>query len=79
MSNWTLVATNLLEDVYATKKDELLKRSYIQDDETTLQVIDDNGEDSKSKKYMWLYKSSGFKDFIILYDYQKTRLSACQK
>lgn len=79
MSNWTLAAANLLEDVYDAMKDELLKRSYIQADETTLQVIDDNGKDAKSKKYMWLYKSGGSKDPIILYDYQKTRSSACPK
>lgn len=79
MSNWTLAAANLLEDVYAVMRDELLKRSYIQADETTLQVIDDNAKDSKSKKYMWLYKSGGFKNPIILYDYQKTRSSSCPK
>lgn len=79
MSNWMLAAANLLEDAYAVMKDELLERNYIQADETTLQVIDDNGKDSKSKKYMWLYKSGGFKNPIILYDYQKTRSSSCPK
>ena len=50
MSNRTLVATNLLEDIYASMKDVLLRRNYIKADETTLQVIDDNGKESKSKK-----------------------------
>ena len=60
-------------------KDELLKRSYIQADETTLRAVDDNGKDSKAKKYMWLYKSGEFKDPIIVYGYQKTRSSSCPK
>ncbi|WP_427746601.1 IS66 family transposase [Clostridium sp. SGI.024] len=76
MSNWTLAAANLLEDIYTAMKDELLSRNYIQADETTLQVIDDNGKESNSKKYMWLYKSGELKDPIILYDYQKTRSSS---
>lgn len=79
MSNWTIAAASVLEVVYNTMKYELLKRNYIQADETTLQVIDDDGEDSKSKKYMWLYKSGASKEPIILYDYQKTRSSSCPK
>ncbi len=62
-----------------TMKDELLRRNYIQDDETTLQVIDNNGKESKYKKYMWLYRSGQLKDPIILYDYQKAMSSSCPK
>ena len=76
MSKLRLVAANLLEDIYIAMKDELLSRNYIQADETTLKVIDDNGKESKSKKYMLLYKSGELKDPIILYDYQKTRSSS---
>lgn len=79
MSNWTLAAATLLENIYDAMKDELIIRNYIQADETTLQVIEDNGKDSKSKKYMWLYKSGESRDPIILYDYQKTRSSSCPK
>ena len=60
-------------------QEELLKTHYIQADETTLKVIDANGKDSKSKKYMWLYKSAGSKSPIILYDYQKTRAGSCPR
>src|SRR5471030_662156 len=60
-------------------KEELLNRNYIQADETTLQVIDDCGKDSKSKKYMWLYKSGALESPIVLYDYQKTRSGSCPK
>ena len=48
-------------------------------DETTLKVINDNGKDSKSKKYMWLYMSNTESKPVILYDYQSTRSSSCPK
>lgn len=74
LSNWTLSSANLLEEIYVTMKNELLRRNYIQSDYTILQVIDNNSKKSKSKKYMWLYRSSEFKDPIILYDYQKNKI-----
>lgn len=79
LSNWTIAVANEFGIIYDIMQEELLKAHYIQADETTLKVIDANGKDSKSKKYMWLYKSAGSKSPIILYDYQKTRASSCPK
>lgn len=79
LSNWVMSCANELESVYSLMKEELLKRDYIQADETTLKVINDKGEDSNSKKYMWLYKSPSKDEPIILYDYQKTRSSSCPR
>ncbi len=79
LSNWVIgVATELL-DVYNLMKDELLKSNYVQADETTLKVIEHNGNESKAKKYMWLYKTGSIRNPIILYDYQKTRSSSCPR
>ena len=44
-----------------------------------MKVINDNGKDSKSKKYMWLYMSQTEGKPVILYDYQSTRSSSCPK
>ena len=79
LSNWIMGAAREFEVVYDVMHEELLKRHYVQADETTLKVIDPNGEDSKSKKYMWLYKTGADKEQIVLYDYQKTRSSSCPK
>jgi transposase len=79
LSNWMIGAANELEVVYDKMKAVLLEQSYIQADETTLKVIDNQGKDSKSKKYMWLYKTGHIKMPIILYDYQRTRSSSCPK
>lgn len=79
LCNWTMSAAEALDPIYNHMKKELLNRNYIHADETTLKVINDNGKDSKSKKYMWLYMSETESGPVILYDYQNTRSSACPK
>ena len=79
LCNWSMAAAKALEPLYNYMKKELLNRDYIHADETTLKVINDNGKDSKSKKYMWLYMSGTNENPIILYDYQNTRSSSCPK
>ncbi|QGU95073.1 IS66 family transposase [Clostridium bovifaecis] len=79
LCNWTMSAAEALEPIYKHMKKELLNRKYINADETTLKVINDNGKDSKSKKYMWLYMSNINSKPVILYDYQSTRSSSCPK
>ncbi|NKF07108.1 IS66 family transposase [Clostridium gasigenes] len=79
LSNWTIAAASEFGVVYDLMQEELLKTHYVQADETSLKVIDAKCKESKSKKYMWLYKSAGSKSPIILYDYQKTRAGSCPK
>jgi transposase len=79
LSNWIIGAANAFQPVYDIMKGKLLESHYVQADETTVVVVDSKGEDSKAKKYMWLYKTGEFKNPIILYDYQKTRSSSCPK
>ena len=73
LSNWIINAAKELEPIYSLMREELLKRSYIQADETVLKVLDDRGKDSNKQKYMWLYKYPDNNNPIIIYDYQKTR------
>ncbi|NRT88961.1 IS66 family transposase [Clostridium beijerinckii] len=79
LCNWTMSAAEALGPIYNHMKKGLLSRNYIHADETTLKVINDNGKDSKSKKYMWLYMSETESAPVILYDYQSTRSSSCPK
>ncbi|KOF55786.1 hypothetical protein AGR56_18510 [Clostridium sp. DMHC 10] len=79
LCNWSMTAAQALEPIYNHIKKELLSRNYINADETTLKVINDNGKDSNSKKYMWLYMSGTDSKPVILYDYQSTRSSSCPK
>ena len=79
LSNWVIGTATELQDIYDLMKEELLKSNYIQADETTLKVIENNGSESKAKKYMWIYRTGTIKKPIILYDYQKTRSSSCPR
>ena len=79
LCNWTMTAARVLEPIYNHMKEDLLTRDYVHADETTLKVINDDGKDSKSKKYMWLYMSETGGRPVILYDYQSTRSSSCPK
>lgn len=79
LSNWIISAANELESVYKLMKEKLLKRNYLQADETVLKVLDDRGKESNKQKYMWLYKSPNKSSPIIIYDYQKTRSGSCPR
>lgn len=79
LSNWIMSASDRFQEVYDFMKAKLLKSKYIQADETTLKVVENDGSESRSKRYMWLYKTGGDKNSIILYEYQKTRASTWPK
>lgn len=71
LSNWIIGAAKEFEAVYDIMKEKLLESHYLQADETTVVVVDSKGEDSKAKKYMWLYKTGEYKNPIILYNYKR--------
>jgi len=77
LSNWIISCATELKPVFNYMKEEFLKRNYIHADETYLKVIEENGKDSNSKRFMWLYRSGGIENPVILYDYQKTRSGSC--
>jgi len=75
MSNWLIKATfDWLEPIYDALKEMLCLCSVLHVDETTLQVLHEDGKPSQSKSYMWLYRTSGDASSpIVLYEYQPDR------
>lgn len=75
MSNWLMHASeDWLKPIYDELHRELVKRSVLHADETTLQVLKEDGKAAASKSYMWLYRTSGDAAHpIVLYDYQPNR------
>lgn len=75
MSNWVLrVAEDWLRPIYDQLHRRLLQREVLHADETTLQVLKLEGRTTRSKCYMWLYRTSGDAEHpIVLYEYQQTR------
>ena len=75
MSNWLIkVAEDWLKPVYSTLYAILLSQTILFADETTLQVLHEPGKPSKSKSYMWLYRTGSDAAMpIVLYEYQPSR------
>ena len=75
MSNWLIKACeDWLEPIYRGMKRRLCTHQVLHADETTLQVLHEDGKPAHSKSYMWLYRTSGeAKRQIVLYDYQRDR------
>lgn len=75
MSNWLIKAcADWLQPIYEEMKRRLCKQEVLHADETTLQVLREDGKPAQSKSYMWLYRTSGdAKHQIVLYDYQRDR------
>lgn len=76
LANWMIHGANKwLKVLYDRMHTHLLNESFLHADETTLQVLQEDGRPAKSKSYMWLYATGRFGPQIFLYDYQFSRAS----
>lgn len=76
MANWIILSSERwFRPVYELMREYLLRRDITHADETTLQVLHEDGRPAESKSYMWLYRTGREGPPIILYDYQTTRAS----
>ena len=76
MANWMLTGADWLKRIYGRMHTLLLARDILHGDETTLQVLKEDGRAAQTSSYMWLYRSGRDGPPIVLYDYQTTRASA---
>ena len=74
MARWLIQVSDKLVPLYNLLQEQLLERNYIQMDETTLQVLNEEGKKPSSKSYMWVRYAPGEKS-IVLYDYSPSRSS----
>lgn len=75
MSNWILrAAEDWLAPIYDELHRRLVSRQVLHADETTLQVLHEQGKKAQSKSYMWMYRTSGDAEHpIVLYEYKPNR------
>ena len=75
MANWILpVSDTWLRPVYDALHRKLCKENVLHGDETTLQVLKEQGRTSTSKSYMWVYWTSSCAEYpIVLYEYPPSR------
>lgn len=72
MARWLIHLCPQLIPLYNLLQDRLLARNYLQMDETTTQVLKEDGKKATSKSYMWVRFAPGSEP-IVLYDYSPTR------
>lgn len=81
MANWLLQSADMwLRPVYDLMHKKLLGHDVLHADETTLQVLHEDGRKPQSKSYMWVYRTSGCAEHpIVLYKYEPTRSGSCAR
>ena len=65
-------AAELCEPLYRVMIKTILASSYLQVDETPVQVLKEPQRKNKQKSYMWVYRKA-MNEPIIVYEYQQTR------
>lgn len=75
LANWVIQNTNLFFTPFFEYLHKLLlQRVFVMADETTYQVLKEDGRRAESQSYMWLFRSGEDRDApIILYKYSPTR------
>jgi len=75
MANWLIRATNdWLMPIYDRLKELLLEHQVLHADETTLQVLHEDGKTATQKSYMWVYRTGcDAKRHIVIFEYQPDR------
>jgi len=74
MANWVVYAADKwLEPLYRRLHKELLGRDILHADETTVQVLHEDGREAEDQSYMWLYRTGRDAPPIVLFDYKTSR------
>lgn len=73
MANWIIRGAKWLEPLYDRMHELMLERDIAQADETTLQVLKEQGRAATTDSYMWNYHTGRVGPPIVLFEYQPTR------
>jgi transposase len=73
---WTIKLGQRLEKLLDLLKQDILSGPLINMDETTLQVLKENGRSSTNKSYMWVLRGGAPEKPGIYFHYSPTRASS---
>ena len=73
MANWMIKAGQLIEPLIKRMNDTQFNYDILQMDETTVQVLKENGKAATSKSYMWVRRGGPPDRTVILFDYDPSR------
>lgn len=74
MANLMITCADQLTPLMLLFQDALQQQKIVHADETTIQVLKEEGRKPQSKSYMWLYRSAASaENQVVIFDYQMTR------
>ena len=73
LANWMIQAGTLIQPLINLMQDRLLAYDIIQMDETTVQVLKEDGKAAQSKSYLWLQRGGPPEQPVVLYNYDPGR------
>jgi len=73
LANWMIQAGSLIQPVINLLRDRLLDYDILQMDETTVQVLKEDGKAAQSNSYLWLQRGGPPDQPVVLYDYDPGR------
>lgn len=73
MCNWAMQVASSSQPLLNLLIDEVLSGFLIQADETTLQVLQEQGRDPTTKSYMWIFRRGDPDKPVLIYQYHPTR------
>ena len=79
LANWMIQAGALVQPVINLLQDRLRAYDIIQMDETTVQVLKEDGKAAQSTSCLWLQRGGPPEQRVVLYDYDPSRSQAVPK
>lgn len=79
LSRWVIQCGGLLEPLVTQMHQEMCERSFLQGDETRVQVMGEENRANTSKSYMWCFKTQGNENFDVIYHYSPSRSAQVAK
>jgi transposase len=73
LAHWMIQTGTLIQPVINLLRDRLLGHDILQMDETTVQVLNEQGKTAQSKSYLWLQRGGPPDQPVVLYDYDPGR------
>lgn len=73
MAHWMIRVSELSQSVINILEETLMSGDYVQIDETTTQVLKENGKKPQTQSYMWVRSSPAREKPIVLFEYDPTR------
>lgn len=79
MINWTIQLGEKIKPLLKILKSELLSGPLVHIDETTVQVLKEEGRSPSTKSYMWVLRSGASKNQGVFFEYSSTRSASTPK